>query len=66
MRTRDLMRSLNKAKKDLTLFNKELPHNDTYVTVSCVSLDMVKALSLVSKEIKTFLKMAREDSRKKK
>ncbi len=60
------MRSLNKAKKDLKLFNKELPHNDTYVTVSCVSLDMVKSITLVSKEIKAYLKMAREDSRKKK
>lgn len=66
MRTKTLITSLNKAKKDLELFRKELPNDDLYITVNCICLDTIKELKAVVKEIPPALADARKESKKEK
>lgn len=66
MRTKALITSLNKAKKDLELFRKELPSDDLYITVHCICLDTIKELQEVAKEIPQTLADARKEAKKEK
>lgn len=66
MRTRDLIRQLNKAKKDLAKFNKEIPNKDLYVTVHVICTDTIEELTRAIKDIKYFLKDARKEEKKEK
>lgn len=64
MRTRDLLRSLNRAKKDLAKFKKDLPEKDIFITVHCICIDTIKELKQTTKDIQTFLKEARKEDKK--
>ena len=64
MRTRDLIRQLNKTKKDLAKFSKETPDKDLFITVHCICNDTIEKLNTVIKDIKYFLKDARKEEKK--
>jgi hypothetical protein len=64
MRTRDLIRQLNRTKKDLDRFKKEIPDKEIYITVHCICLDTIKELNQTIKDIKYFLKDARKEDKK--
>lgn len=66
MRTRDLIRQLNKSKKLLVEFNKSLPAKDLYVTVHVICTDTIDELNRTIKDIKYFLKDARKEEKKEK
>lgn len=64
MRTRELIRQLNRAKKDLAKFKKELPPKELYITVHCICTDTIDELTQTIKDIKFFLKDARKEDKK--
>lgn len=64
MRTRDLIRQLNKTKKDLAKFSKETPSKELYITVHCICNDTIEELTQTIKDIKYFLKDARKEDKK--
>lgn len=66
MRTRDLVRQLNKTKTFLKKFKEGLPNDDLYVTVHCVAGDTVKEIEDAIKNIPSFLKEARKEDKRKK
>jgi len=66
MRTKDLIKSINKLKRDLKTFSKETSKDDWFITVHCICLDTIKELNTVTKELPRALAEARKEYRKKK
>lgn len=64
MKTRDLIRSLNRAKKDLAKFKAGIPNKDTFITVHCICIDTIKEIQEATKDIQWHLKDARKEDKK--
>jgi hypothetical protein len=65
MKTQEIKRLIQKAKRDLERYNKELPDVDENSTLSCISADAAEALDLFLKWLGPSAKEARQLAKEK-